>query len=157
MDQLNLCNQEMNPTEILPIEMNLDDCPIKTEPCSYQALLYSNKDAHIKSIRPMVVIHHTQLINNILQKKSTPEKPFQCSHCSKRYNHKSSLRRHEITHCGENTFQCTHCDKSYKHRSSLIRHQITHNVEKPFNCNHCDKSYKRKYDLVRHKMNKHVK
>lgn len=59
------------------------------------------------------------LHNNLTQSE---KKPFQCQTCTKRFNHKSDLKKHFIIHTGARPFHCLICTKSFTQSSNLYTH-----------------------------------
>lgn len=77
-------------------------------------------------------------------------KRINCSHCSKRFGSKTSLRRHMYSHTGGRPHKCLHCPKTFILASDLKRHIRTHTGERPYKCTQCSKSFARNGDLQIH-------
>ncbi|XP_075775892.1 zinc finger protein 783-like [Pelodiscus sinensis] len=108
-------------------------------------------------------------------------KPYQCSECERSFYHRSSLRKHHLSHTGERPYACPECRKSFKqkvslvlhqrvhagpsegsfictqcgkffsHHSNLRRHLRIHTGERPYQCTECEKSFTRNQYLVEHR------
>ncbi|XP_034027285.1 zinc finger protein 436-like [Thalassophryne amazonica] len=78
------------------------------------------------------------------------EKPFRCSHCSKRFGLKGSLSAHMITHTGEKPFSCSECGKKFGRKCHLKHHMVCHSDQKPFRCSECSKMFRFKSNMKRH-------
>ncbi|XP_078123368.1 uncharacterized protein LOC144528568 [Sander vitreus] len=79
--------------------------------------------------------------SNSLKNDSRCKKTFSCSECGKRFDFKSRLQRHEMTHTGEKPFSCSECGKCFTERGTLRKHIRTHTGEKPFSCSVCKTSF----------------
>ncbi|XP_038837897.1 neurotrophin receptor-interacting factor homolog [Salvelinus namaycush] len=56
----------------------------------------------------------------------TGEKPYGCSHCTKRFSHSHQLKRHERVHTGEKPFQCVYCGKCFTQSCHMKKHLLVH-------------------------------
>ncbi|ESN99984.1 hypothetical protein HELRODRAFT_113396 [Helobdella robusta] len=74
---------------------------------------------------------------------SPVEKSFTCTTCSKSFNRKAHLVRHERTHAPKKPFICHHpnCNYSASERSDLSKHSLVHG-EPQFKCNVCSKKFR---------------
>ncbi|KAF8767285.1 Zinc finger protein 774 like protein [Argiope bruennichi] len=94
-----------------------------------------------------------------------------CPHCEYRAIRLSDVKRHLLTHTGEQPFECSYCDGEYyfssckdiskRHQCSFCdyssnnlsdvkKHILTHTGERPHICSVCSKSFSRKDVLKIH-------
>ncbi|XP_038071910.1 zinc finger protein 729-like [Patiria miniata] len=91
-------------------------------------------------------------------RKPPPERTFHCEICSKAFRYASNLRRHYISHTGEQPFKCTQCDKAYRDNDTLKIHILRYHENpgvKPYECPHCDKCFAKRSSLPSHIKKKH--
>ncbi|XP_039675678.1 gastrula zinc finger protein XlCGF57.1-like [Perca fluviatilis] len=69
------------------------------------------------------------------------EKQFSCSECGKRFNRKTHLKRHAMTHTGERPFSCSVCRRSFTESGNLHKHMAVHTGEKRFSCGFCKRRF----------------
>ncbi|XP_002161738.1 zinc finger protein Xfin isoform X1 [Hydra vulgaris] len=81
----------------------------------------------------------------------TNVKEFPCPTCSRVFNNRSHLKRHNMIHSGEKPWPCSYCEKRFNRKSHLTRHLLTHTGEKPFKCPICSKGFADNSDLKRHR------
>ena len=74
------------------------------------------------------------------EKFSISRMDFSCKTCSKKFNLKRNLTRHEKIIHGEKLFLCDQCDESFTRNDSLKRHQKQHKG-KAHTCNNCRKEF----------------
>ncbi|KXJ23227.1 zinc finger protein 23 [Exaiptasia diaphana] len=94
--------------------------------------------------------NHQKYHDPIDEEDDTIGKPFQCTHCNKRFARKFNLNLHLRTHTGEKPFECSYCSKKFAQKSNLYVHLRKHTGEKPYQCNQCDKVFGHKCNLYNH-------
>ncbi|XP_078007866.1 LOW QUALITY PROTEIN: uncharacterized protein LOC110223156 [Phascolarctos cinereus] len=85
-----------------------------------------------------------------LMPEATPEKPFKCPECGKRFGQSSVLAIHARTHLPGRTYSCPDCGKTFNRSSTLIQHQRSHTGERPYKCAICGKGFCRSSTLLQH-------
>uniref|UniRef100_A0A182QLF2 C2H2-type domain-containing protein n=1 Tax=Anopheles farauti TaxID=69004 RepID=A0A182QLF2_9DIPT len=71
----------------------------------------------------------------------TGEKPYKCSYCDKRFNHKSTVSTHEkAAHIAANSFKCDRCHKTFNQKCQLQYHEKLQE-EHTIACTICDKVF----------------
>ncbi|XP_042291764.1 gastrula zinc finger protein XlCGF57.1-like [Thunnus maccoyii] len=72
---------------------------------------------------------------------NSPDKPFNCSECGKRFAKNGFLETHMRIHTGEKPFSCSVCGKKYTKKGYLIQHMAVHIGEKRHSCGVCNKRF----------------
>ena len=85
----------------------------------------------------------------------TGENPFQCPICPYKTTTKQNLAHHHLTHTGVKPFECTLCSYKATQKVHMTNHRLTHTGVKPFSCRQCDYSSTTRSNLNRHVKNKH--
>lgn len=79
-----------------------------------------------------------------------------CDKCGKVFESLSKLRWHISTdHNDKDKFECDKCDRKFDFKTQLDKHLLSHSETKSFVCNLCSAAYKRKDHLTRHMKNSH--
>ena len=87
----------------------------------------------------------------------SPEPPYTCDTCGRRFNGKATLKKHELTHAGLKRFVCDVCDRSFLRIDYLKEHKRIHAGIKPYRCpvEICGKTFSRSHACREH-MNTHT-
>ena len=115
--------------------------------------------------------------NEVPAEDAEEKKPFNCTHCDKKFSTKSKLRKHLRYHNLKNiTYECPICNQIFPKKIDLKRHleevhegkcpecntkfshvyelinhvQLGHEGKKPHNCSLCKKSFAKKSYLKNH-------
>lgn len=83
-------------------------------------------------------------------KVDVQEKPFECTHCGKRFSQHCLLKIHQRIHTGERPYKCSQCGLSFRWRRNLIAHQSSHPGENPLQCSMCDETFVSEASLKKH-------
>ena len=78
-----------------------------------------------------------------------------CRYCSKKFNHLSIVKRHELIHTGEKPFSCQYCNKAFIKSKVGKRHEnklCTIRFKKPHYCKYCNKKFNDLSLLKRHEL-----
>uniref|UniRef100_A0A8D8VM94 Zinc finger protein 808 n=1 Tax=Cacopsylla melanoneura TaxID=428564 RepID=A0A8D8VM94_9HEMI len=101
-----------------------------------------------------IIVHSGKVCNH-----TSTEKPFYCDLCGKKFSRKDHMRDHiRSVHMKEGV-RCSHCSRSFATKSSLKRHKIQHSKKNVLSkgkycCDLCCKNYADKRQLRDH-LNKH--
>ena len=82
---------------------------------------------------------------------------YSCPFCSKIMPTPYNMKRHILTHTGEQPFICNVCGRAFNAKHHLKRHTFIHTGEKPFFCSKCDKGFTTKDNLQYHLKKNHSK
>lgn len=83
------------------------------------------------------------------------KKQFQCEVCERRFNRKSCLTEHMLTHSGIRPYSCTLCSMSFTKNYNLQVHMGTHSTARPYKCVICEADFKRNDYLKAHMKTTH--
>ncbi|XP_044192029.1 zinc finger protein 271-like isoform X1 [Thunnus albacares] len=78
------------------------------------------------------------------------EKPFSCSLCGKRFDHRDCLNAHVRIHAEEKPFHCSFCGERFPRKATLISHLSVHTGDKPFSCSVCKKRFSYRVNVWSH-------
>ncbi|GBM22856.1 Zinc finger protein 569 [Araneus ventricosus] len=84
-----------------------------------------------------------------------PRKLHSCPHCEYTAIRVSDVKRHLLTHTGEQPFECSYCGKSFSQKGNLATHVLIHTGERPFSCSVCGKGFTQKFTLRVHMHRSH--
>ena len=119
---------------------------VKPYQCTTCNMTFSSKgnfSYHVKTVHRESKPHHVK---------------FPCEMCDKKFDYKSLLIKHQLTHtkkrgsqvAGEDIIQCNVCNKKFQSKSSLLIHQRYHGDEKEFKCRQCPMEFVVKSQLYNH-------
>lgn len=102
--------------------------------CPERFIEQFRKLRHLKDVHGIVFTYDCEICNTTFQSRrayTTHTNKFHtqktlCEICMKRFNCKSSLKRHMISHTGESNYVCSVCQKAYRHQKSLKDHMKVH-------------------------------
>ena len=77
-------------------------------------------------------------------------KKHTCPFCSKGFANSSNMKRHMVSHTGEQKYKCSICDKKFQTHDNFTGHMNSHAGAKPFQCKKCLKCFSRKNILSSH-------
>lgn len=83
---------------------------------------------------------------------------YACTVCDKKFNRKSNLKDHMITHSDVKPFSCETCQKRFTNASNLTKHKQLHENIKKFSCivESCNyKKFSQKIHLQKHMLRIH--
>ena len=83
------------------------------------------------------------------------KKSLECSFCSKAFQLRNEMIKHERTHAGEEPYKCAFCEKQFKLRCLWQEHKALHGEAK-FQCESCPLKFHTKNILQKHVMNQHT-
>ena len=75
---------------------------------------------------------------------------YGCPFCSKILPFSYHMKRHILSHTGEQPFKCDVCGKAFNRKDNLNVHALIHTGEKPFSCEFCEFKTNQKSILNKH-------
>eukprot|EP01083_Nonionella_stella_P193306 714090_1 len=82
--------------------------------------------------------------------KTPDDRPHECSLCSKRFRHRTSLLRHIVSHSGRKPYTCGICSTGFTQHGSLKQHLLIHSGSLPFKCPLCAKGHRSRSQRTAH-------
>uniref|UniRef100_A0A3Q2YF97 Si:dkeyp-69b9.6 n=1 Tax=Hippocampus comes TaxID=109280 RepID=A0A3Q2YF97_HIPCM len=105
---------------------------------------------HIKSQSDPTLPHSTQETPRPLSNCCpSPDKIFHCPDCGKGFKKKGHLLQHGVLHSSARPYGCSTCSRAFNRRESLTRHEKIHE-EKPFRCPACGRAFRESTSLLNH-------
>ena len=80
----------------------------------------------------------------------THAKPFECDICGKQFNKKVTLTYHLRVHNGGKPFECTVCGMRFEQKGALTEHVAVHTGGRTFKCTVCGESFQKMNTLREH-------
>ncbi|XP_041377490.1 zinc finger protein 236-like [Gigantopelta aegis] len=141
-----------------------DDSTLECNLCRRTFALRENWEQHMLShldkieARPNSELEMKQLSivdsgsNAIVLSAKTGDVEYRCDACGKRYQEKSELEKHLVTHIVDKFYECPICSNAFATKFSLRKHVINHlkGKGKPFKCELCEKAFNQKVNLRAH-------
>ena len=77
-----------------------------------------------------------------------------CSHCEKKFTHRSTFKQHLLMHLGSKPYKCHVCSKSFVQSSNYRRHVLTHKnkEERVQKCDLCGKELLSRRGIQKHRL-----
>ncbi|XP_053182539.1 uncharacterized protein si:dkeyp-69b9.6 isoform X2 [Scomber japonicus] len=105
---------------------------------------------HIKSQTDPSLPHSTQETPQPSTNSCpSPDKIFHCPECGKGFKKKGHLLQHGVLHSSARPYGCSTCSRAFNRRESLTRHEKIHE-EKPFRCPACGRAFRESTSLLNH-------
>lgn len=112
---------------------------------TFECFLCKYSVAGVKKLRQHMKTHNSRVRHGDCDPKERRFFQFACDQCPKKYNLKSSLNQHKVTH-KDKVFGCDECDKNFYSITRLNIHKQIHlpNRQRAFKCDSCVKSFFKK-------------
>ena len=130
-------------------------CPAKY---ANTGTLYRHKFSHSDESRFSCIVCAKSFKNSTIlftHKRSHQMKTLTCQNCPVKFNSRSALKMHQITHTGKKDHVCQICMKAFTQVGSLYRHQQFHE-EPNQQCDICEEKFHDRNGLLLHKKSKHI-
>ncbi|XP_057690956.1 uncharacterized protein si:dkeyp-69b9.6 isoform X2 [Corythoichthys intestinalis] len=102
---------------------------------------------HLSSLRRHMRMHEPTAAGT--SKSTTTDKIFHCPDCGKGFKKKGHLLQHGVLHSSARPYGCSTCSRAFNRRESLTRHEKIHE-EKPFRCPACGRAFRESTSLLNH-------
>lgn len=79
-----------------------------------------------------------------------------CPTCSKEFQRKGDLTRHQHLHTGYKPHVCESCGKAFAQFTGLKTHRNVHTRERPYSCNICSATFSDPSSCARHRRETHM-